>query len=771
MTLARRPIVLSRARRAAVAVAVVTAGLVGLQLWQPVPADALTPNAPPSTASATPDPASTSATPSPASTSATSSPTRVTAKAAVAGPVAVDDYLHLQAFGYANAHDVAYAANDQAGAAPLRLASTTFPNDQPQGVAGADHQSVSFDDLGIIDMLSPSSRMQFYGFGQPGTAVARYRIVDANGASSEALVTVVVGPGGGADLAVRQDHPGSVDVLVGDIPGYDADGTPGTIDQTSVHFTPSSGSLGSTVSGDGRTLTDPVRGVFTADPKTGVVTFVPKNTYRASQVPFVDDYISYVARDTTRAADGSVEHHSYRGRLLLHVDVVDPQPVDDLRYTPHHASVTLPGVTDDLPGDPTAPLRLDLTVFVLDFLPTGSTLYDHGRGLKVPGQGWWTIDAGGTITFTPVAAWVGEASTVSYRLFDANGGTAVGQEEVHVQPGPSAKADAATTAQNVTVGVDAPANDTPGTSADGNPGVIDRATVRFSADGQPAGATLSASDRALTVPGQGVYTIDPTTGVVAFDPETPFVGTASPVAYSERDTVRRRDGRLVHNLTSSTVTLTVTPVTPVAVPDSAVTSFGRGVDIAVLGNDRPGAPTAPLVPSSVRFSNGDRTLTVAGQGVFVVRTDGVVAFTPALGFAGKVDAVAYQVSDANGTIATATLAVKVTGAAVLRPTTATTRAGQPVVVDVLSNDEPPSGAGWDRSSVCVVAGSTCREHATRPGVGSWTVDPVDGTITFASTSGFTGDARVSYAVHDTVVGTYTSTLTVTVAPAREAKND
>ena len=40
-----------------------------------------------------------------------------------------------------------------------------------------------------------------------------------------------------------------------------------------------------------------------------------------------------------------------------------------------------------------------------------------------------------------------------------------------------------------------------------------------------------------------------------------------------------------------------------------------------------------------------------------------------------------------------------------------------------------------------------------------------------SAAGFTGDAKVSYAVHDTVVGTYTSTLTVSVAPAREAKND
>jgi CshA-type fibril repeat protein len=748
---ARPTFVSRRATSLLLALAVALAGLVGLGVSHPDRAAA----APPSTP--------------------TASPTHGVAPAAVAaveGPKAVDDVLHLQTRTYNTSYDIPYAANDTPGAAPLKLTATTFPDDQPDGTAAADHLSVGFGDLGFINMLTPSSRMQFYGFGPTGTAVVRYRIVDTNGASAEALATVVVGAGG-ADvyLGIRQSFPGTADVLAGDIPGRNADGTSGTIDQTSVHFTASSGGPGSTVSTDGRTLTDPAKGVFTADPATGVVTFEPKNTYRGSPVHDVFDYVSYVARDTTQASDHTIVHHSYRVRIYLTVQPINPHPGSDSGSTPHHTSVTLPGLTDDRPGDPSAPLRPELTVFLLtsNTLPPGSTLFDHGRGLKAPGVGWWTIDADETITFTPTAAFSNTA-TVEYRLYDTNGSTAVGQEYVWVLPGPAAKPDSGATAQNVDVGVDVAKNDAAGRSADNTSGTIDRTTVHFPTTGQPAGATTSVGTRTLTVPREGVYTADASTGIVRFDPDPRFVGKASPVAYSIRDTVHRLDGRLVHNLATSTLSVAVTPITPVALSDSASTTFGRSVDIAVLRNDRPGAPSAPLVPSTVRLSNGSQTLTVAGFGTYVARSDGVVVFTPARGFTGNVPAVGYRVSDANGTVAAATITVQVTGAAVLRPTTATTRAGQPVVVDVLSNDDPPSGAGWDRSSVCVVAGTSCLKHATRPGVGSWTVDD-DGTITFASASGFLGDARVAYAVHDTVVGTYTSTLTVIVAPAREARND
>jgi CshA-type fibril repeat protein len=238
----------------------------------------------------------------------------------------------------------------------------------------------------------------------------------------------------------------------------------------------------------------------------------------------------------------------------------------------------------------------------------------------------------------------------------------------------------------------------------------------------------------------------------------------------------------VHNPTSATLTVTVTAVTPVALSNWATTAYGTPVDIPVLGNDRAGAATAPLVPAGIRLRlapdlptgstlSGDaKTLTVAGRGTFAARTDGSVVFTPAPAFTGRVPTIGYQVSDANGTSARASITVQVSGAAVMRPTQATVRAGETVVVDVLSNDDPPFGAGWDRSSVCLrfFAGECTKGYDL--GFVSWSVDPVDGTITFYAERQL--DPGVfPYSVRDTTGVTHTSELDVIIQPAREARGD
>ena len=588
--------------------------------------------------------------------------------AAATGPVAVDDVVHLQANGYYDLANIPYLANDSTTSGTLDVRGTTFPDDQPAGgTVAADHLSVDFGALGQLSFNSEFARMQL-GYGnRPGTVAARYRIVDSAGATSDALITIVIGPGGYGLLQLKQGRTTTADVLAGDVPGNNADGTPGTIDTTSVHFTVSSGHLGATVSADGRTLTDPGRGVFRASPTTGVVTFDPEDTYRGGG----GDHVSYVAQDTTRAADGTVEHHSYRGRLDIWVSTIDPRPVTDSGTTVHHASLTLPGVTNDLPGDPSVPLRPELTVFTRQGNPSGSTLYDHGHGLKVADAGWWTIDPAGTITFTPIAGYAGQAPTVFYQVTDANGTTGYGSVQVYVASGPAAEADAATTPQNVDVVLDVPKNDTPGDNADRTPGSLDRTSVRFTADGQPGDAVLSRSDRTLTVPDQGVYTADATSGKITFDPAPTFVGKASPVTYGVRDTVRRTDGRVVHNLATATAGVSVSAVTPVAKDNWANTTVGHAVQVPVLGNDRPGAASAPLVPSSVRLklgpglpksstlSSDGRTLTVTGRGVYAARSDGVVVVTPAPGFSGVVPTVGYTVSDSNGTTVSATVTVGV----------------------------------------------------------------------------------------------------------------
>ena len=248
-----------------------------------------------------------------------------------------------------------------------------------------------------------------------------------------------------------------------------------------------------------------------------------------------------------------------------------------------------------------------------------------------------------------------------------------------------------------------------------------------------------------------------------------------------RDTVRRADGTPVHNLATGTLTVTTTPITPTAREDRATTTFGVARRVEVLDNDSAGAASAPLDPTSVRLqlrpglpegsslADGGRTLTLPGLGVHRAGDDGVVTFTPAAGFTGRVPTVGYTVRDTNGTPATASLTLRVDGGGAAADDRRHP-GRQPVVVDVLSNDDPPSGAGWDRTSVCLVVDRTCVKSTTRSGVATWDVN-ADGTIQLASAPGFTGGAIITYSVRDTVVGTYTSTLTVDVAPAREALGD
>src|SRR5207248_5013186 len=100
-------------------------------------------------------------------------------------------------------------------------------------------------------------------------------------------------------------------------------------------------------------------------------------------------------------------------------------------------------------------------------------------------------------------------------------------------------------------------------------------------------------------------------------------------------------------------------VRPVIVDDSAATAFGSPVTVNVLENDKPGDPSAPLRTDSVVLRDPadgreKKSMTVPREGTFVVG-DSTVTYTPAKGFAGTTRALAYRVTDANGTSDTALL--------------------------------------------------------------------------------------------------------------------
>jgi CshA-type fibril repeat protein len=145
--------------------------------------------------------------------------------------------------------------------------------------------------------------------------------------------------------------------------------------------------------------------------------------------------------------------------------------------------------------------------------------------------------------------------------------------------------------------------------------------------------------------------VDPTTGVVTFNPLPSFTGTvATVVKYQVTDTLNRT--------VNSTITPTVgTPPAPSATPNTSSGAYDTNQLIDPLLNDSPGAVDFPFVATTVKLcgidpvqnpNSCDKTsLTVPGEGTYTVDpTTGVVTFNPLSSFTGTVATVVkYQVTD------------------------------------------------------------------------------------------------------------------------------
>ncbi|MGB8814062.1 MAG: hypothetical protein WCC57_12870, partial [Paracoccaceae bacterium] len=175
-------------------------------------------------------------------------------------------------------------------------------------------------------------------------------------------------------------------------------------------------------------------------------------------------------------------------------------------------------------------------------------------------------------------------------------------------------------------------------------GALVPANVVFTGTAAPAGSTLSPDGKTLTVPGEGAWVINPTTGIVTFTPDAGFTANPTPVAY----TVADNDGNVSNE---ATITLTFAAQPPVATNDSiSDIATGTPVTLNILTNDSD--PDGVLDPASVRIVGGigdGRSLVVAGEGTWTVNpTTGAITFTPQNGYTGDPTPIRYTVADNDG---------------------------------------------------------------------------------------------------------------------------
>ena len=124
-----------------------------------------------------------------------------------------------------------------------------------------------------------------------------------------------------------------------------------------------------------------------------------------------------------------------------------------------------------------------------------------------------------------------------------------------------------------------------------------------------------------------------------------------------------------------------------------------------------------------------------------------VTYSPASGFQGE-DSFSYTVSDGTDT-ASATVTVTVSNdAPVPQADTAETRAGLPVVIDVLANDADPNGDALELISVSAASGGTTSIEGE--------------SIRYVPDDGFSGSDTFTYSVRDAGGAEASAEVTVTV---------
>jgi CshA-type fibril repeat protein len=276
-------------------------------------------------------------------------------------------------------------------------------------------------------------------------------------------------------------------------------------------------------------LTVADEGTYTVNTTTGVVTFDPLPTFTGTASP-----VKYVVQDTTGQIAGAT--------VTPTVSLPDP-PV----ATPESKAV-IPGGTATFTtvsgsgglGSSVAGLDTSLTCL---FTP-GTSICDADGVVTVSGEGTYTLNQStGVVTFVAdVNATQGNKTAVTYQIVDQFGQTAT-STLTPVVPAPPVAVNDTSSGEFDTNQVFSPLNnDTPDTAASLVP-----STVRLCATTSTANSVCRLTS--LTVPGEGTYTVNTTTGVVTFDPLPTFTGTASPVKYVVADVV----GQIVHATITPTV--------------------------------------------------------------------------------------------------------------------------------------------------------------------------------------------------------------------------
>ncbi|HEY3405732.1 MAG TPA: tandem-95 repeat protein, partial [Ohtaekwangia sp.] len=463
----------------------------------------------------------------------------------------------------------------------------------------------------------------------------------------------------------------------------------------------------------------------------GFVTFTPVSTFSGPAT------LAYTVNDNSGGTSAAAT-------ITVTVSSVNDAPVavNDAATTNEDVAVTLNVVTNDTDEDGNAtinPATVDLNTATAGIQNTITT-----------GDGTFTVNASGVVTFTPLADNNGPATT-TYTVND-NGGLTSNAATITITVNsvndlPQAQNDAATTLENTATTINVVSNDID-VEAPVNPTTVDlnvgTAGIQ-SSNTTPAGSwTVSAA------------------GIVTFTPATGFNGTAT-LTYRVNDS----DGATSNTATIS-VTVTAVNDLPVAANDAATTNEDVVITVNVVSNDvdDEGPVNAASVDLNTTITGIQNTISVTG-GTFTVNASGIVTFTPALNYHGSAVA-SYTVNDGGGAtsnVATITITVNsVNDAPVAANDAVTTNEDSPVTFNVVTND---SDAADDDGSINITTvdlniSTVGIQNTNSTAQGAFSVNAA-GEVTFTPVANYAGTATLTYRVNDNLgLTSNTATITVTV---------
>ncbi|MCS4536511.1 hypothetical protein NXS99_09135, partial [Corynebacterium sp. HS2168-gen11] len=452
---------------------------------------------------------------------------------------------------------------------------------------------------------------------------------------------------------------------------------------------------------DGQTTKTTPEGVFTVDPATGVVTFEPAADFVGTAQP-----VTVVAT----ADDGTKAKAKYTPT------VVPPlAPGEEFGVPGAPVDVALPALPEAV--DP------DSVGFINPDDPNG----DPVKELKVPGEGTWTIE-NNVAKFVPEPTFkkVPTPVVVGGKTKDGN---KVTPSTVSVFPLLTSVDDKGKTQTSTDDG----AGDKTLPIEDQFPAVKGKTFTAAFEDGQTTKTTP-----------EGVFTVDPATGVVTFEPAADFVGTAQPVTVvaTADDGTKAKAKYTPVVIEPAVPAKTYGPKDTVqkssdkdAAADGLPADEGKTVDEMFPGlvDKQKTIALGSVEKDGVTIAPENGVLTVPGVGAYKVE-DNVVVFDPEAEFAGVAPAVPVVATTEDGYTQTATYTAVV--AAAIPSQEKTGEPGEPVTTDDPFKDIPgvvPESIGFvDPKDP---TGDPKKELKV-PGEGVWTIDP-DGKVTFTPEDGFT----------------------------------